>query len=84
MSIIIFAMLSIRLRQIGEKKFSRIKTSVANWNLNWQNIENILETHFNEPRNQIETVFSKDHAYWVELREVLNGLQKDMYLSVHL
>ena len=54
---------------------------------NWQNVESILESHFHELRSQLETVgFSKGHSYWVNLRQELIGLQKDMNLnlSIHL
>lgn len=54
---------------------------------NWQNVKSILESHFHELRSQVETVvFSKGHSYWVNLRQELIGLQKDMNLnlSIHL
>jgi len=52
---------------------------------NWQNVENILESHCHDLRSQIETVvFSKGHSYWVNLRQDLIGLKKDMNLSIHL
>lgn len=54
---------------------------------NWQYIENILESHFSGLKEQIETaVFSKDHPYWINLRDDLIRLQKDkdLNLSIHL
>ncbi len=52
---------------------------------NWQNVESILESHFHDLRNQIEmVVFSKGHSYWVNLRQDVIRLQKDMNLSIHL
>ncbi len=52
---------------------------------NWQNVETILKNHFPDLRSEVETVvFSKDHSYWVNLRQELIGLQKDMNLSIHL
>jgi DNA repair photolyase len=52
---------------------------------NWQNVERILESHFPDLREQIETVvFSKGHSYWANLKQELIGLQKDRNLSIHL
>ena len=73
----------------GEFTFYRsVMVSMQNkTHRNWQNVESILESHFHELRSQVETVvFSKGHSYWVNLRQELIGLQKDMNLnlSIHL
>ena len=54
---------------------------------NWQNVERILESHFNDLRKQIQTVvFSKNHSYWEKLRHELIRLQRDrkLNLSIHV
>lgn len=54
---------------------------------NWQNIESILENHFNESKDEIEAaVFSKAHSLWESLRQELLVIQKDhqLNLSIHI
>ncbi len=54
---------------------------------NWRNVESILESDFPGLRKQVETVvFSKEHSYWVNLRQDLIELQKErnLNLSIHL
>ena len=62
--------------------------SILNQNeRSWQNVERILEEHFPESRQKIEAVvFSKEHSYWVDLRQDLIKIQKDrqLNLSIHL
>jgi len=50
---------------------------------NWQNIESILENHFNESKEQIEAaIFSKDQSLWENLRQELLEIQKDHQLNL--
>ncbi len=54
---------------------------------NWQNVQSILKGHFPNLKEQIEAaIFSKDHPYWIQLRQDLLELQKDrqLNLSIHL
>ena len=54
---------------------------------NWRNVERILKTHFPDLADQIQdVVFSRDHAYWTQLREELVKLKNDREqdLRVHL
>lgn len=53
----------------------------------WQNVEEILLTHFPGLSQQIEeVVFSKDHAYWEQLRRKLQRLaeERQLDLSIHV
>ena len=50
---------------------------------NWQNVEKILEAHWPELKEQIETVvFTKDHPYWENLRHELLRIKKDEQLNL--
>jgi len=54
---------------------------------NWQNVEGILNSHFPNLKERIEAViFSKDHHYWIQLRQDLVELQKNRQfnLNIHL
>lgn len=54
---------------------------------NWQNVQSILKCHFPNLKEQIEAViFSKDHPYWIQLRQDLLKIQNDrqLNLSIHL
>ena len=54
---------------------------------NWQNVEKILESHFSNLKERIETViFSKSHPYWANLKQDLMEMQIDrqLNLSIHL
>ncbi|MGD9138274.1 MAG: radical SAM protein [Desulfobacterales bacterium] len=54
---------------------------------NWQSVEGILENHFPDLKEQIETVvFTKDHPFWENLRHELLKIKKDkqLNLSVHV
>ena len=54
---------------------------------NWQNVQDILHTHFPNLKEQIETVlFTEEHSFWAELRQQLTELQKDrkIDLRIHL
>ncbi len=54
---------------------------------NRQNVQGILDSHFPNLKEQIETVvFSKDHSYWTQLRQTSLELQKDrrLNLNIHL
>ena len=55
--------------------------------LNWQNIEVILKDHFPDLKEQIEEViFSKNHPFWIQLKQNLLDIQNDrqLNLSIHL
>jgi DNA repair photolyase len=54
---------------------------------NWQNVEVILKGHFPDLKEQIEEIiFSKDHPFWIQLRQDLSDIQKDrqLDLSIHV
>jgi len=54
---------------------------------NWQNVQSILNRYFPNLKEQIEAViFSKDHPYWIQLRQDLLEIQNDrqLNLSIHL
>jgi DNA repair photolyase len=53
----------------------------------WQNVEHILESHFQALKEQIEAaVFSKGHSFWEGLRQELEQIQKNrqINLSIHV
>jgi hypothetical protein len=53
----------------------------------WKNVSNILKNHFPNSRKKIEEViFTKDHPYWLNLREKLYNIQEsnNLNLSIHL
>lgn len=55
--------------------------------INWRNVEAILEKHFPELKNRIETaIFSKTDAYWETLIQELEQIKKNsqLNLSIHL
>jgi len=54
---------------------------------NWQNVQSILNRYFPNLKEQIEAaIFSKDHPYWIQLRQNLLEIQNDrqLNLSIHL
>ncbi len=54
---------------------------------NWQNIQQILKSEFPDLKKQIETaISSKDHKYWVDLRENLEAFKRNekLNLNIHL
>jgi len=52
---------------------------------NWLNIQQILNNQFTDLTEQIEpAIFSKDHRYWVQLRENLEVLKKDRQLNLNI
>lgn len=54
---------------------------------NWHNTKQILKEHFSDSFNEIERpIFSKDHHYWIQLRERLELLKRDrkLNLNIHL
>ncbi len=52
---------------------------------NWQNVQDILNSHFPKLKEQIESVvFSADHSYWIQLRLELEKLQKDRQLNLNI
>lgn len=53
---------------------------------NWANIKKILRHHFSENQQEIERiVVSKDHPYWVRLRDKLHDLRnsRNINLNIH-
>lgn len=52
---------------------------------NWVNIQSILKIHFPDLAEQIEQViFSKEHLYWIQLREKLTALKNDLKLNLNI
>jgi len=52
---------------------------------NWLNIQAVLNKQFPNLAEQVEqAVFSKNHRYWVQLRERLDGLKKDGQLNLNI
>ena len=52
---------------------------------NWQNVQGILNTHFSKLKEAIEAaVFSKNHPFWLQLRQNLMDLQKDRQLNLNI
>jgi DNA repair photolyase len=52
---------------------------------NWQNVESILDRHYPDLKEKIETViFAKEHPYWLQLRERLLEMQKDRRLDLRI
>jgi hypothetical protein len=53
--------------------------------LNWINVQSILSTHFYELKDKVEAaIFSKDHPYWIQLRQHLNDIQNDRSLNLNI
>ena len=52
---------------------------------NWQNVQEILYTHFPNSKEQIEAaIFDDEHPYWIKLRKDLINLQKDRQLNLNI
>ena len=52
---------------------------------NWLNTKQILNEHFADSFEEIETpIFFKDHRYWAELRERLEQLNNDPQLNLNI
>jgi hypothetical protein len=54
---------------------------------NWLNIQQILNNQFTDLIEKIEpAIFSKDHRYWVQLRESLevSKMDRQLNLNIHL
>ncbi len=52
---------------------------------NWLNTRKILTDNYKDLVDKIETVlFTKDHPYWKELREVLSDLKNDRQLNLNI
>jgi len=52
---------------------------------NWQNIQDILNSHFPKLKEQIKSaVFSANHSYWIQLRQELEKLQNDRQLNLNI
>ncbi len=52
---------------------------------NWKNVDGILESHFLALKKRIETaVFSRNDAYWVNLRRELSKIQRDRSLDLRI
>lgn len=53
----------------------------------WENVKGILESHFPNSQQEIEEViFSKDHPFWLHLREKLYNIRdsRNLNLNIHL
>jgi DNA repair photolyase len=51
----------------------------------WQNVHNILDEHFPDLKERIESViFAKDHPYWNELRQQLEKIESDRQLDLRI
>jgi DNA repair photolyase len=53
----------------------------------WQNVKSILDSHFPDEKQKIESVIrDREHLYWEQLRGNLYGLQKEknINLNIHL
>ncbi len=52
---------------------------------NWQNIREILSTHYPALQKEIEAaVFAKSHPFWIRLREELVGLGRSYPIDLHI
>ncbi len=52
---------------------------------NWQNLEMILERHYNDLKSRIEdVVFNKDHSYWTSPRDGLLQLKQERSLNLDI
>jgi len=53
--------------------------------LSWQNVRRILEENYPKQKKEIESiVFSKDHSYWLELREELYKIKNENQLNLNI
>jgi len=53
--------------------------------VSWQNIKKILEENYPKKKEEIESIiFSKDHPYWLELRENLNKIKNENQLNLNI
>ena len=52
---------------------------------NWLNVDDILSRHYPKLKAQIEAVvFSKEHPYWIQLRQELQDLARDRQLNLNI
>jgi DNA repair photolyase len=52
---------------------------------NWLNMQQILNRHYPDQVAQIEAaIFSKDHPYWIELRERLMAIEQARQLNLYI
>ena len=52
---------------------------------NWQNVQRILDEHFRDLKERIESViFAADHPYWKDLRQQLEKIQNDRQLDLRI
>ncbi len=52
---------------------------------NWLIIQKILKSHFPDSAGRMEQViFSKDHIYWKQLREILEAIKTDRQLNLNI
>ena len=52
---------------------------------NWQNIQRILKAYFSSLEEKIEAaVFSKNHLYWTQLREMLEADKKNRQSNINI
>ena len=53
--------------------------------LNWRNVHNILDEHFPDLKERIESViFAKDHPYWNDLRRQLEKIENDRQVDLRI
>jgi len=53
--------------------------------LNWNNLLSILNNQFPDLTDQVESaIFSKDHTYWVQLRDRLEAIKNDRQLNLNI
>ena len=52
---------------------------------NWINVEKVLDDQFPDLADQIKSaIFSKEHHYWVQLRQRLEALKNDRQLNLNI
>ena len=57
----------------------------SNSDRNWLNVKQILDENFQDSAPRIENaVFSKEHPYWVELRNTLEDLKQNRQLNLNI
>jgi len=53
--------------------------------LSWQNVQKILQENYPKHKKEIESVvFTRNHPYWLELREDLNKIKNENQLNLNI
>jgi len=53
--------------------------------LSWQNVQRILQENYPKYKKEIESVvFTRNHPYWLELREDLNKIKNENQLNLNI